>query len=473
MSDTKRSSEYQTEDKDTIFIPDSQKAPSLPDFAMFDKVINLKIRRGYPKGKDETKNSFVIRSDYEVVWNESRTKYQIQRCSIKPQIRVSFRMVTGSLGIETDIYITNFHIFNEEGMNSLDDWSYGTNPITEVELVMGYAPMFNKPANLKEFFGVKEDGSMSLPKPNGAAKLVLNTCEFVTTDNPPPDSVFHIHGYVNSIDSGFRSKVENESVTSMLSNEDFTFNNAKKGGKTFVERLFYYLIQRRFLGKAVSNELLESEKAIDTKTGYLTKEGAEKYGCKVIIPEGSRVNSYRVSTFRNEKGELIEGGSNVVIWLNSGNSVAGTLLMIQNKFFQGLRFAPTLDGNWVVWDEADYPSMSDGGSTREKKEKIIKFLDSCSYKVSGSSGGIVIPAVNSISVSAGTCTIVCPFFSFLNPFQKLLFNSRYVYSDMTNYFARTSIKVSQFFAISSQVEFSTTGAENKQTITAIGLDKYN
>ena len=46
-----------------------------------------------------------------------------------------------------------------------------------------------------------------------------------------------------------------------------------------------------------------------------------------------------------------------------------------------------------------------------------------------------IPAVYNITNDA-LCTIVCPFFSFINPFEKLYFKSRYALGGLVSYYAK-------------------------------------
>ena len=79
------------------FIDDEDKLDFTPD-VLFDKIINLKINC-YDEASGE-RESFVIRSDYELVYPYSAmptevtnidplgNRYIIRRCTIKPSIKV-------------------------------------------------------------------------------------------------------------------------------------------------------------------------------------------------------------------------------------------------------------------------------------------------------------------------------------------------------------------------------------------------
>lgn len=478
----------------STMLPDSAKAEinaslPVPFDALFDRVINLKIRRGDLKFKaNDVNQSFIIRSDYEVV--KSGKTSQIRRCSMKPQIRVSYKMVTGEVGIELDIYITNYHVFSLQGQNGLEDLSYSGNPISQVQVVLGYAPMFKMPKDADSFYGLQSDGTLELDCPKGATKLTMDNITYATYDKSPPDSVFHIHGYVGNIEHGRVSDILNGAVSNAVdSTEDFTFKNGETGnGKhgRFPSRLFYYLIQKRFVRN--ESEWLDSYdlKYVDKKTGFLNDAGAEKYGVKVIVPEGSSLLKADVDSDKSAKdkdGNEVFVDTGATIYLGSANSVSGTLIMLQKSFFSNMRFAPLNNGDWVAWDWRDLNDEKTASVVKANLENLHqsvvndivssdKYLTKMSDDKLQLVQGLQIPAVYDISISAGVCTITCPFFYFLNPFQKLKFNSRYPLSDLTTYYARPTANVTQFFAIGQTVEFSTTGNENKMVISCVGTDKY-
>ena len=66
-----------------------------------------------------------------------------------------------------------------------------------------------------------------------------------------------------------------------------------------------------------------------------------------------------------------------------------------------------------------------------------------------------IPAVNNIAYDKALCTIVCPFFYFLTPFQKFYFASRYAVSSMVAYYLDQENKEMEFTMIWQTVSFAT------------------
>ena len=66
-----------------------------------------------------------------------------------------------------------------------------------------------------------------------------------------------------------------------------------------------------------------------------------------------------------------------------------------------------------------------------------------------------IPAVYNIAYDKALCTITCPFFYFLTPFQKFYFASRYAVSSMIAYFLDQENKEMEFTMIWQSVSFAT------------------
>ena len=70
------------------------------------------------------------------------------------------------------------------------------------------------------------------------------------------------------------------------------------------------------------------------------------------------------------------------------------------------------------------------------------------------------------------CTIVCPFFSFINPFEKLYFKSRYALGGLVSYYANfTNANKNEFYALWQNVSFATVDDINECTIVCTGQKK--
>ena len=79
----------------------------------------------------------------------------------------------------------------------------------------------------------------------------------------------------------------------------------------------------------------------------------------------------------------------------------------------------------------------------------------------------VLPAVENITTDA-RCTIVCPFFFFLNPFDMIKFKSRYALGGVVTYYANFSVEESKFYALYMSVSFATVEDINECSIVCTG-----
>ena len=129
------------------FIPDEQKL-NLTSGDLFDRIINLKLTCADEQGKVE---SFVIRSDYELIWGENFAhdftpkdvglKCQIRRCTHKPSIKLQYKMTTSSFGTQIDVYVANFFLLTKDGKH-LRSFNSSNYKILFVEIAMGYWGQF-------------------------------------------------------------------------------------------------------------------------------------------------------------------------------------------------------------------------------------------------------------------------------------------------------------------------------------------
>ena len=78
-----------------------------------------------------------------------------------------------------------------------------------------------------------------------------------------------------------------------------------------------------------------------------------------------------------------------------------------------------------------------------------------------------IPAVYNIAYDKALCTITCPFFYFLTPFQKFYFASRYAVSSMVAYYLDQENKEMEFTMIWQSVSFATVENINDVQISCV------
>jgi hypothetical protein len=81
-----------------------------------------------------------------------------------------------------------------------------------------------------------------------------------------------------------------------------------------------------------------------------------------------------------------------------------------------------------------------------------------------------LPAVYNITTDA-LCTITCPFFFFLSPFQKFYFKTRYALGGLVSYYANFNATEDEFYALWQNVSFATVEDVNECTIVCTGQKK--
>jgi hypothetical protein len=78
----------------------------------------------------------------------------------------------------------------------------------------------------------------------------------------------------------------------------------------------------------------------------------------------------------------------------------------------------------------------------------------------------MLPCVYNINIDA-MATIVCPFFTWLNPFQYFYFKTRYALSNTVSFYANYNPSVYKFFAINCLISFATVEDINEMQIMAV------
>ena len=82
----------------------------------------------------------------------------------------------------------------------------------------------------------------------------------------------------------------------------------------------------------------------------------------------------------------------------------------------------------------------------------------------------MLPAVYNITTDA-LCTIVCPYFFYVNPFEVVKFRSRYALGGLVSYFANYNASDEEFTIISQDISFATVEDINECSMVAVGKKK--
>lgn len=471
----------------TAFLEDENKT-ELSALDLFDRVINLKLTVSSKdvNGNDIPAQEYVIRSDYEMYFSkllntvasddfESFSKLntcQIRKCQYKPDIKVQYKRVSMSTPVSIDIFIKNFFMLDKTG-KMIKGFNNLTNALTKVELAMGYFGQFEETlkANkgsitIDSLFDFSEENL----KGKGITLITMSGVEYVQTDSLPPDMTIHIHGYVGNL---YSSKLQNISVEDGLPDnfeeiisKEIVIDISKitKDIKTLVGQTFYESVTKNWCRKGAlpeetQIELLNSENY--TVKGTLSDSDAKKYG--VLVYFSKKAEEY-AKEYDKEKIKQGADGKDIKpkFTIPKASTAMAKASLVKNVL--GMQDFCITDipsnGNLFLYlkDEVENVGEMAKGTDLEKLYKDDAVALYWQNK---------LPAVYNITTDA-LCTIVCPFFFFLNPFQKFYFKSRYALGGLVSYYAKFNATEDEFYSLWQTVSFATVEDINECTIICTG-----
>ena len=465
----------------TALLADKNKC-ELGALDIFDKVINLKltISEKDANGNWVEKEPYIIRSDYEMYFPHlmnsvvsgsfdgiiQKPACYIRKCTYKPSIKVQYKRVSMSTPIAVDIFIDNFYMLDKSG-KMIRSFNNETFQLTKVELAMGYFGQFAASMGGKETSAVTIeqlfDFDADTLKGNGITLITMSDVNYVQTDKLPPDMTVHIHGFVGNL---YSDKLQDISVEKGLpTNFDSiiakgtVINYNKNKRSTMLEETFYQEITRHWaregsLSKSTTNSL--------SNTNVFSDSDADKYGVQVYFSEGAKKFA---EEYDKDKVQIDAEGNKIIpeaLKIPSASTVMEKVNAIKNAYaLDNLCITPIpANGNILVYlaEEQTAPSKM---LTRTPLEQIYK-KDTVELYWKNK-----LPAVYNITVDA-LCTIVCPFFFFLNPFQKFYFKSRYALGGIVSYYANFNASEDEFYALWQTVSFATVEDVNECTIVCTG-----
>lgn len=448
-----------------------EKKVDLTEHDLFDRIINLKLYAGErkPDGTCIIKDTYVVRSDWEIYYPKQYDTLakgslvfgntgRIRKCKMKPSIKVQYKQISTGVAIEMDIFVSNFFMLDSTGQMLMSFNNIGY-PILKVEVQMGYWGQFKRaPANWEEY--------SNLQYQNGAEVITCNV-NYSQTDKLPPDSTLHIHGYVGNC---YGAPVHYDGQPLSVNFSDL--ENAYKRDMTvsLIEDYCFQNVTRRFLRTTI----FESDKHptlfvddSDKKIGRMDKESAKKYGIRVYCTKALREASDEaekagaLKTSDGQKVDIFTAGLNSRSAVEVMNSIRGVLGL--DCTFQALK-----DGNYIALLTSELKDMdklaesvgsaiSEGAT--EEEIKIIKALQRNWHSQ--------LPAVYNITTDA-ICTILCPFFYFVDPFNVLEFKSRYALGGIVSYYANFNASEETFYVLWLSVSFATVDDINECQIACTG-----
>lgn len=422
---------------------------------LIDRIINVKITtKPFSTSKIVThkvEDVFVIRSDYEIEINEGKG-YRIKKCEIKPSIKVQYKQVSSGTGIEIDLFLSNFFIMTKDG-RTLMSINQSTYDIAKIEIQMGYLGQFNKLLGIssgtsvasltyEDLFDFDRQGA-------GIQTIVISDVEKVTTDKLPPDYTLHIHGYVG-----------NTTNTSEIPKAELVYSDVPSSAYITVKdkplpALFYKYITRRFLNvnvfpKGTTFPSLESD-------GFFSEANANTYGVKVVCSK--KVQELKLNEIKDKSGNTVDVSAFMFLGGNA-NTVDSSMQKIIEYTKKDITYVRLNSGVILVVarEELEQTNLPD------LFEDIKDYVDANTQLHLNFHN--TLPCVYNINIDA-LATIVCPFFTWLNPFQYFYFKTRYALSNTVSFYANYNPSVYKFYAINCLISFATVEDVNEMNIIAV------
>jgi hypothetical protein len=209
--------------------------------------------------------------------------------------------------------------------------------------------------------------------------------------------------------------------------------------------------QKECIGKVV----------IDSQTGQMTKEDADKYGMTVYLSD--KAKEVKIKQVYDSKGETVERA----LYFEAGWTVGQTITRLMSYLDAELAFSFTNKGDLLIYTPDEI--INDIDSLTKAYEKAGVYKDTVLQ--AKALYDRKLPAVYNINIDA-VATITCPFFTFIEPFQYVEFASRYALTSLVSYFASYSPNIYKFLVINASVSFATVEEVNEVQMTAVSAKDY-
>lgn len=427
---------------------------------LFDRVINLKFVTGYANSDDSVKNEFYIRSDYEIVYphqsvtsvlqanNIATSEYYIRKCRHKPSIKVQFKNVGNGTSIGIKIFLSNFFMTTSDGQQ-LMNFNNDTYPIRSVEILMGYWGQFKRYEH-KDWRKLNKENFNSK---YGTTHLVCGV-QYVTTEKLPPDYDLCIHAWIGENPYGTSRTAD----TKLVTYSDFrrTGSVQVSTSATSLENILFENITQRFTRLSTDSDRLKGLNQI------LSVADAKRYGIRVYVSEEAR--NFSKEVLEKKKEDSSGQGKKKYLSFEVGVTPENTLINLLSLIDERLKYKRLYSGDFIVCMSSevdDLPSLFD--SINRVNGNILEHSS-----VANEGFNHNLPAVYNINVDT-LATIVAPFFYAVDTFDYVVFESRYVMSDLVAYYALgEGVRMNTFFVINQSVSFATVEDVNEMTLVCQG-----
>jgi hypothetical protein len=450
---------------------------------LFDRIINVQFIRA-------SKRSFTVRSDYEPVFYKDNTM-GFKKCTQKPDIKVAYKQVAKTTGIEVEIELRNIRL---EGADSVGQrWENyseetdadglisvaGGDPVETCIIQMGYRAQFpdwtdeNHRNNLDRYYDLNNN-ALAAPGSGGEAKrpqqLVVNILAGYPTSYPP-DRTMYFKGIVGSFDTGLRWEHTADDLAAGFGDAGFP------EGLSEIEAYLFQYVTRRFVRSGIVHQQRTAKQPVevDGKKAY-------RYTQSVAVYEDGKWNAvalgeHGLMSVADAKQYGVECRCSFRLRSVAANALYGygltekqaavlrpipptpfddlqetvvTQLDALQQHFPFLRWYVLNDGNYFFYHERETDEeLWNDAFVKERQEHAV-----------------ILPAVYDIT-PVGIRTIRCPFIAWVHPTDTVLFRSRFSKGTFTGYFY--PVKTKAFLVFAASAAFATVEDVNEMYLSCTDI----
>jgi len=460
------------------YVKQGKRSLSLTADDLFDKIINLKFIR-----RDGT--SFPVRSDYEAVHHKDGT-ISFKKCVQKPDIKITYKQVAQATAIEVDIEIVNFFA-GDPGLFTNKD-----NPVEWCVIQMGYRAQFpdwsekGKKEDISQFYDLNNNSITNEKEVRRGNQIQVNILTGYQKSYPP-DSVTYFQGIVGTFEHGLRL---NHTDANLVKG----YGDNLPQGTSEIESVLFRFITQRFIRADVihlveveqehtNEDALKDEEdksweqvckvyeydkyadpsyeygpndirwrviGLDKETHAMTVEDAKLLGVRCFVSQSlRRIKPGATYSYTMKRSGVPREYAIPDTPFNAlDDTVHGQLGLIQ-KQYPFLKWVQKMNGDYFFYHEDDTEGdiWEDPYIKQQQKSNLV-----------------FLPAIYDMAPS-GTRTIRCPFISFLNPMQTVIFETRYLLGSLVSFFYTPTTNA--FLVITSQVEFATVQDNNSMELMCV------
>ncbi len=486
----------------------------LDQYALFDKIINIKFIR-------KSGEYFVIRSDYEVLFDERHAPYFV-RCQQKPAISLKYRQVSNSTTINIELRVTNLYL-----TGGRDDALFAVNgdPVTQAVIQLGYRSQF--PDWTQPPLSADTDESVEVTSAENRLKMFYEMGHFILgggiavldtglqltvqvlaayAEGNPPDRVTFFQCVVGNLNYGLQW-TQPDDIASYFSNKD-NFPPVPRTGineagetvdisnepYTYIEKVLFHLITRRYCSSKFVYRFSDTSMLSDYTEGDEIIQTLEVWDYDVenkvfftAEEQKDKTTEERWGIVELEQGNIMSIGDAMVLGVVC--SVTKTLrdeskrsVIAAHGDIAVIERAPPLTQFVYLGDQLESikqhcaPSMKwyqkvNGDfliySNREHLKTVTSVDDPIFSSVLRETKPIILPAVYDITI-AGKREIRCPFVSFISPMQLVVFSSTYQVGSFTGFFVPKR-EDRWYQVLYADIEFDTTGEANMMKLSCVDV----